>query len=65
VKIWARRTEQAEKVAKAARDFGYDVQATDDLENASLQADIISCCTLSQTLLNKGAWVKPGTRTLI
>ncbi|MEP1586320.1 ornithine cyclodeaminase family protein [Sulfitobacter sp.] len=61
VTIWARRIEQAEKVAKAARTLGYDAQATDDLECATLQADIISCCTLSRAPLIKGAWVKPGT----
>ncbi|MDO6591114.1 ornithine cyclodeaminase family protein [Loktanella sp. D2R18] len=61
VTIWARRIEQAQKVAKAARTLGYDAQATDDLECATLQADIISCCTLSRAPLIKGAWVKPGT----
>ena len=61
VTIWARRIEQAEKVAKAARTLGCDAQATDDLESATLQADIISCCTLSRAPLVKGAWVKPGT----
>jgi alanine dehydrogenase len=61
VTIWARRIEQAQKVAKAARTLGYGAQATDDLECATLQADIISCCTLSRAPLIKGAWVKPGT----
>jgi ornithine cyclodeaminase len=39
---------------------GYDARATDDLGSATLQADIISCYTLSWTTLIKGVWVKPG-----
>ncbi|MBT8155720.1 ornithine cyclodeaminase family protein [Epibacterium ulvae] len=61
ITIWTRRIDLAEKVAKAARGLGYEAQTTDDLESATPQADIISCCTLSQAPLIKRAWVKPGT----
>lgn len=61
ITIWARRIEQAEDVAKSACALGYDAQATNNLETATFQADIISCCTLSRTPLIKGAWVKAGT----
>lgn len=49
-------------MAKAALTLRYDApQATNVLESATLQTDIISCCTLSLTSLIKGAWVQQGT----
>lgn len=61
VSIWARRLEQAEKIATMARARGFDATATDDLEAAVRRADIVSCCTLSHTPLVRGSWVQPGT----
>ncbi len=61
VKIWARRTEQAEAIANAARAHGFNAIAVTDLEKETSQADIISCCTLSREPLIKGAWLLPGT----
>lgn len=58
--IWARRQEQAEAIAQAARNDGLNAKAVDDLETAARQADIISCATLSKEPLIKGAWLKPG-----
>lgn len=60
VKIWARRPEQAEQLAKLARAYDFDAVAVEDLEAAARQADIISCCTLSKQALIKGAWLKAG-----
>jgi len=48
-------------VAAQARSRGYNVTAVGDLQAATRQADIISCCTLSRAPLVRGAWVQPGT----
>jgi ornithine cyclodeaminase len=61
VTIWARRLEQAALVATKARNLGYDAQATDNLEVAVRNADIVTGCTLSREPLIRGAWVQPGT----
>jgi ornithine cyclodeaminase len=60
VRIWGRsRDKAAELAAKLARP-GLAVAATDDLEAAVREADVISCATLSKTPLVRGAWLKPG-----
>lgn len=61
IKIWARRTAQAEKLARLAQAHGFNAAAVEDLEAAARNADIISCCTLSKQALIKGAWLKAGT----
>ena len=61
VKIWARRTEQAEAIADAASARGFNAITVTDLETEARQADIISCCTLSREPLIKGDWLRPGT----
>jgi ornithine cyclodeaminase len=59
--VWGRDAAKAEQVAERAAMFGLDAAAAGDLEAAARQADIISCATLSETPLIKGAWLKPGT----
>lgn len=61
VNIWARRLEQAEEIAKQAVALGYNAHATTELENSVRQADVISCCTLSQQPIILGKWLKAGT----
>jgi ornithine cyclodeaminase len=60
VLLWNHRPERAKKVASGLRDEGLPVTATDDLEGAVRQADLVSCATLSTEPLVKGAWLKPG-----
>lgn len=60
VEIWARDPAKAQNAATDARAAGFDATAVTDLEAAARAADIISCCTLSQTPLVHGAWLKPG-----
>ena len=60
IEIWARRNEQAAEVFAAARGLGFDARVAGDLEDAARRADIVSCCTLSQTPLIRGTWLKPG-----
>lgn len=60
VLVWNLRAAGAQALAEAAR-AGYDAAATEDLEAAVRQADIVSCATLSTVPLVHGAWLQPGT----
>lgn len=56
VTIWARRFEAAQ--ALAARHA--NARATDDLETAVRQAEIIATCTMARAPLIRGEWLQPG-----
>jgi alanine dehydrogenase len=60
VRIWGRRMEAAETVARGFADRPYDVEAVSDLQAAVGWADIISCATLSETPIVHGDWLRPG-----
>ncbi|NIX75738.1 ornithine cyclodeaminase family protein [Microvirga terricola] len=60
IALWNHRPERAESVAAALRTEGLPVTAVTDLEGAVRQADIVSCATLSNDPIVKGAWLKPG-----
>jgi ornithine cyclodeaminase len=60
VRIWNHNPARAEALAAALGDVADDVAATDRLEDAIREADLISCATLSRTALVKGEWLKPG-----
>ena len=60
VAIWGRDPEKAGAIARRAAALGLDTSVTGDLERAVSEADIISCATLSETALIRGAWLKPG-----
>lgn len=60
VLVWNVRAAGAEKLAEQLRGQGFDAQAAGDLEDATRQADIISCATLSTVPLIQGAWLRPG-----
>lgn len=57
--LWNRRREASERLAGLLRD-AFDVRIADDLETAVRGADLISCATLSQTPLLRGAWLTEG-----
>jgi ornithine cyclodeaminase/alanine dehydrogenase-like protein (mu-crystallin family) len=61
VLVWNLRAAGAERLAAALRAEGFEAFATEDLEAAARQADIVSCATLSATPLIQGAWLRPGT----
>jgi ornithine cyclodeaminase len=61
VTIWSRTCGQADHAAKMHRAEGLNATATDDLEAAVREADIVSCATLSTTPLVRGQWLRPGT----
>jgi ornithine cyclodeaminase len=60
VRIWGRRIEAAETVARGLAGRPYEVEAVSDLPAAVRWADIISCATLSETPIVHGAWLRPG-----
>lgn len=61
VTIWNRTSARAETVAVELRKKGIDATATNDLDGAVARADIVSCVTMSDTALVKGALLRPGT----
>ncbi|HUX73246.1 MAG TPA: ornithine cyclodeaminase family protein [Steroidobacteraceae bacterium] len=60
VRVWGRRTERANAIAKALAGRHYHVDAVDDLEAGVRWADIISCATLAAEPIVRGAWLRPG-----
>jgi ornithine cyclodeaminase len=60
VRVWNRTRGRAEAVAAALRAEGVDAEAVADLEGAVRSADVVSCCTASNSPLVEGAWLKPG-----
>jgi ornithine cyclodeaminase/alanine dehydrogenase-like protein (mu-crystallin family) len=61
VLVWNRTTHKAETVATELRADGVDAQAVTDIDAAVSQADVITCVTMSDRTLVKGALLKPGT----
>ncbi len=61
VSVWNRDPLRARELAASLVTQGFDAQATDHLERAAAEADIISCATLSNSALIRGAWLRPGT----
>ncbi len=60
VRIWGRRAERAKAVAASLSRPQLRVEAVEDLETAVRWADIVSCATLSQRPLVRGAWLRAG-----
>lgn len=58
--VWNRTPARAEQLARELRLDGIEIQATDDLEAAVRQADLISCATMAHEPLILGAWLKAG-----
>jgi ornithine cyclodeaminase len=60
IHVWGRNAEAAERTAADGRTLGLPVVAVSDLEAAARSAEIVSCATLSNQPLIRGAWLKPG-----
>lgn len=60
VLVWNRTHERAAELAASQGGGDFAVEAITDLDAAVSQADIISCVTMSNTPLIKGALMKPG-----
>jgi ornithine cyclodeaminase len=61
VQVWGRRPEQARTVAAALEAQGLPAEPVTGLERAVAEADLVSCATLSDRALLRGAWLSPGT----
>ncbi|WP_337181596.1 ornithine cyclodeaminase [Shinella sp.] len=61
VVIWNRTAARAEAVAAGLREKGIDAAASGDLDGAVARADVVSCVTMSDTALVKGALLRPGS----
>ena len=60
VTIWNRTAARAEAVAATLREKGIDATVSDDLDRSVAGADVVSCVTMSDTALVKGALLRPG-----
>lgn len=60
VSIWNRTLARAEALAVTLRAEKFDVSVAQELEGAASKADIVSCATLSNEPLVRGAWLKAG-----
>jgi len=60
VLIWNRTHDRAEALTRKHAGQGFAVEAVRDLDQAVAQADVISCVTMSDRPLVKGALLKPG-----
>ena len=60
VTLWNRTRSHAVSTAFALSAAGIEPVIADDLEQAVREADIVSCATLSQVPLIRGAWLKKG-----
>ena len=60
VQLWARDARKRDAKVKELAALGLPVEPTDDLERSAREADLISCATLSNEPLIRGAWLKSG-----
>lgn len=60
VTVWNHRPERAAALAARLAATGLEAKATEDLEAAVRQADLVSCATLSRAPLIRGEWLQPG-----
>ncbi|HWU63904.1 MAG TPA: ornithine cyclodeaminase family protein [Ensifer sp.] len=60
VLVWGRSADKAAETARLAGRLHPNVSVVSDLEAAVREADIISCGTLSDAPIVRGAWLKPG-----
>ena len=63
VRVWARRSESAQALARQLHGEGIDATVPADLALALAvaEADVISCATTSAEPVVRGAWLRPGT----
>lgn len=61
VLVWNRTAAKADAVVAGLRRDGVDAQAAGDIDAAVASADVITCVTMSDRTLVKGALLKPGT----
>ncbi len=61
IRIWNRSSGNAQKVVDSLNAAGMNAAVAGDLDEAVAEADIVSCATLSNEPLVRGAVLRPGT----
>jgi ornithine cyclodeaminase/alanine dehydrogenase-like protein (mu-crystallin family) len=61
VTVWARRDDEAQRLAQLWQSQGFEAQAVQDLQAAVKAADIISCATLATSPVVHGDWLQAGS----
>lgn len=61
VTVWGRNPDKARKVVSLLAAQGVSANATDDLQGALAQADVVAAATTASTPFIRDAWVTPGT----
>lgn len=61
ISLWGRNKDKAIKLAETFADLELEIDIVDNLEAVARDADIISCATMAQDPIIKGAWLKPGS----
>jgi ornithine cyclodeaminase/alanine dehydrogenase-like protein (mu-crystallin family) len=60
VAVWSRTRAHADALARTLREEGFEAHVPDALEQAVVEADIVSCATTSSEPVVRGDWLKPG-----
>jgi ornithine cyclodeaminase len=60
IAVWNVNAAGAARLVFDLRERGIDAEVAQDLERAVGEADIVSCATLAEKPVVKGAWLKPG-----
>lgn len=60
VLVWGRNETKAASMQQRLQQSGHDVEIVTDLEAAVRAADVISCATMAEEPVIKGAWLKAG-----
>ena len=60
IAVWNHRPESAHRLVESLTKDGFNAHVADRLEDATREADVISCATLSRAPLIDGAWLRPG-----
>ena len=61
VVVWSRGHDAALRLAAELSADGFNARASDDLETAARQADIVTCATLATEPLIRGEWLQAGS----
>ncbi len=61
VSVWNRNPKKAKNLAENLSSEQFRIEATEDIEGAAREADIISCATISDRPLILGKWLKLGS----
>jgi ornithine cyclodeaminase/alanine dehydrogenase-like protein (mu-crystallin family) len=59
--VWARRPDRAAEMARELEAGGIRAVAVTDLEEGVRASDVVSCATMAERPIIRGAWLRPGS----